>query len=292
MTSKFLKIEEINDLQYLKINNPLAEATVSLQGAHVSWWRPKSTSEDVLWLSTNARYEKGRSIRGGVPIVWPWFGQHPTNNSYCVHGFARVIPWELTKSEDLKNGVTKLYLKMKPTDEVKKQLTYNFTLELIITIGESLSLSLTTKNESLFPFTISEGFHTYFYISDIQNIKIQGLESAVFADKVTNFNKGIEADDILFSEQEFDKVYLNNSNDCYIQDEEFNRVITVKKSNSGSTVIWAPGEEKVKKMSDMGGENEWRRMVCVESVNALENNVVIYPGKSHTIGTEIGVQEY
>ena len=292
MTSKFLKIEEINDLQYLKINNPLAEATVSLQGAHVSWWRPKSTSEDVLWLSTNARYEKGRSIRGGVPIVWPWFGQHPTNNSYCVHGFARVIPWELAKSEDLKNGVTKLYLKMKPTDEVKKQLTYNFTLELIITIGESLSLSLTTKNESLFPFTISEGFHTYFYISDIQNIKIQGLESAVFADKVTNFNKGIETDDILFSEQEFDKVYLNNSNDCYIQDEEFNRVITVKKSNSGSTVIWAPGEEKVKKMSDMGGENEWRRMVCVESVNALENNVVIYPGKSHTIGTEIGVQEY
>lgn len=292
MTSKFLKIEEINDLQYLKINNPLAEATVSLQGAHVSWWRPKSTSEDVLWLSTNARYEKGRSIRGGVPIVWPWFGQHPTNNSYCVHGFARVIPWELTKSEDLKNGVTKLYLKMKPTDEVKKQLTYNFTLELIITIGESLSLSLTTKNESLFPFTISEGFHTYFYISDIQNIKIQGLESAVFADKVINFKKGIETDDILFSEQEFDKVYLNNSNDCYIQDEEFNRVITVKKSNSGSTVIWAPGEEKVKKMSDMGGENEWRRMVCVESVNALENNVVIYPGKSHTIGTEIGVQEY
>lgn len=292
MTSKFLKIEEINDLQYLKINNPLAEATVSLQGAHVSWWRPKSTSEDVLWLSTNARYEKGRSIRGGVPIVWPWFGQHPTNNSYCVHGFARVIPWELTKSEDLKNGVTKLYLKMKPTDEVKKQLTYNFTLELIITIGESLSLSLTTKNESLFPFTISEGFHTYFYISDIQNIKIQGLESAVFANKVANFNKGIETGDILFSEQEFDKVYLNNSNDCYIQDEEFNRVITVKKSNSGSTVIWAPGEEKVKKMSDMGGENEWRRMVCVESVNALENNVVIYPGKSHTIGTEIGVQEY
>ena len=56
MTSKYLKIEESNGLQYLKIDNPLAEAAVSLQGAHVSWWRPKSTTEDVLWLSTNARF--------------------------------------------------------------------------------------------------------------------------------------------------------------------------------------------------------------------------------------------
>ena len=126
MTSKYLKIEESNGLQYLKIDNPLAEATVSLQGAHVSWWRPKSTTEDVLWLSTNARFEKGRSIRGGVPIIWPWFGQHPTDNSYCIHGFARVIPWELVKSEDLKNGATKLLLRMMPTQEVKKQYLMTF----------------------------------------------------------------------------------------------------------------------------------------------------------------------
>ena len=292
MNSKYLKIENNNNLDYLKINNPLAEATISLQGAHVSWWRPKSSSEDVLWLSSNARFEKGRSIRGGVPIVWPWFGQHPTDNSYCIHGFARVIPWELIKSEDLKNGATKLHLKMKPTQDVKRQLSYEFTLELILIIGESLSCSLTTTNESNFPFIISEGFHTYFYISDLRNIKIKGLESAVFFDKVRSFKKGIEGGEIVIDEEEFDKVYINNSNDCYIEDEIFNRVITVKKSNSNSTVIWSPGKEKSEKMSDMGTKNEWRRMICVETVNALENNVVIYPGKSHTIGNEIAVQEY
>ena len=51
-------------------------------------------------------------------------------------------------------------------------------------------------------------------------------------------------------------------------------------------------KEKAEKMADMGKKDEWRRMICVETVNALENNVVIYPGKSHTIGTEIAVQEY
>ena len=292
MNSRYLKIENNNNLDYLKIDNPLAEATISLQGAHVSWWRPKSSSEDVLWLSSNARFEKGRSIRGGVPIVWPWFGQHPTDNSYCIHGFARVIPWELIKSEDLKNGATKLHLKMKPTQDVKRQLSYEFTLELILIIGESLSCSLTTTNESNFPFIISEGFHTYFYISDLRNIKIKGLESAVFFDKVRSFKKGIEGGEIVIDEEEFDKVYINNSNDCYIEDEIFNRVITIKKSNSNSTVIWSPGKEKSEKMSDMGTKNEWRRMICVETVNVLENKVVIYPGKSHTIGTEIAVQEY
>ena len=57
-------------------------------------------------------------------------------------------------------------------------------------------------------------------------------------------------------------------------------------------MIWSPGKEKAEKMADMGKKDEWRRMICVETVNALENNVVIYPGKSHTIGTEIAVQEY
>jgi glucose-6-phosphate 1-epimerase len=291
MTSKYLKLEERGGQHYLKIDNGLAEADISLQGAHVSWWRPKHTTEDVLWLSSNARFEKSRSIRGGVPIIWPWFGQHPTDNSYCMHGFARVIPWELLSSEDLKNGSTRLHLKMTPTNEVKKQLSYEFTLEVIIIIGESLTVSLITSNHSQFPFIISEGFHTYFYISDLDNIKIRGLENALFTDKVENFKKGIEQDEILVS-GEIDKVYLNNSNDCYIEDSKFNRVITVKKSNSNSTVIWSPGEVKAKKMSDMGTEDEWRRMICVETVNALENNVVIYPGKTHTISTEFSVQEY
>ena len=292
MTSKFLKIEESNGLQYLKIDNPLADGTVSLQGAHVSWWRPKSTTEDILWLSTNARFEKGRSIRGGVPIIWPWFGQHPTDNSYCIHGFCKSHSLGACKIRRFKKWSNKTCIKNVAHSRSKKQLSYDFSLELVIIIGESLSMNLTTTNNSSFPFVISEGFHTYFYISDIENIKIKGLESAVLTDKVNNFKKNIEGDVITFSDSEFDKVYLNNSNDCFIEDEKFNRVITVKKSNSNSTVIWTPGENKAKKMGDMGTQDEWRRMVCVEAVNALENNVVIYPGKSHTIGSEIAIQEY
>ena len=291
MISKYLKIEESNGLQYLKIDNPLAEATVSLQGAHVSWWRPKSATEDILWLSTNARFEKGRSIRGGVPICWPWFGEHPTDNSFCLHGFARVIPWELIESSDLKNGATKIVLKMIPTETVKKQLTYNFELILSIVVGETLSLNLKTTNLSDSPFTISEGFHTYFYVSDIDNVKVSGLENALFTDKNQNFRKGIERDSISLKSS-IDKIYLNSSNDCYLEDKKLKRVISIKKSNSDSLVVWNPGKEKANAMSDMGKKDEWRRMVCIETANTLENSVVIYPKLSHSISTEYSVQEY
>ena len=132
---------------------------------------------------------------------------------------------------------------------------------------------------------------TYFYVSDIENIKITGLENTVYTDKFDNFNRSIQKSSIRF-DGAFDRVYSNTSNDCYIEDEKFNRVITVKKSNSNSTVVWTPWEEIAKNMGDMGSKDEWRRMVCVETANLHEHSVVIYPSLSHSIATEYSVQEY
>ena len=196
--NKSIKITEGSDgLQFIEIDNSLAVARVALQGGHVDWWRPKSVNQDVLWLSSNARYEKGRSIRGGVPICWPWFGKHPTDDSFCLHGFARVIPWKLLESSQLKNGATKIVLKMLPTEAVTKQLTYSFELILTIVVGETLYLNLKTTNLSDSPFVISEGYHTYFYISDIENIKVTGLEDSVYNDKIDNFARGVERPQLL-----------------------------------------------------------------------------------------------
>ena len=121
----------------------------------------------------------------------------------------------------------------------------------------------------------------------------QGTDSVysyVYNDKIDNFARGVEKTPITFN-TEFDRVYTN-SNDCYIEDEKFNRVITIKKSNSNSTVVWTPWQKKSLAMGDMGKQDEWRRMVCVETANLLENSVVIYPKLSHSIATEYSVQEY
>ena len=129
------------------------------------------------------------------------------------------------------------------------------------------------------------------WTTDIENIKITGLENAVYTDKFDNFNRNIEKNAITFKGA-FDRVYSNTSNDCYIEDEKFNRVITIKKSNSNSTVIWTPGKDNAIEMGDMGEKDEWRRMVCVETANTLENSIVVYPQLSHSIATEYSVHDY
>jgi glucose-6-phosphate 1-epimerase len=43
-------------------------------------------------------------------------------------------------------------------------------------------------------------------------------------------------------------------------------------------------------MVDMGAKNEWRKMICVESANAMENSVTIYPNETHTMVTEYSLE--
>jgi glucose-6-phosphate 1-epimerase len=60
--SKNIKISKNKDgLEFIEIKNSQAEARIALQGAHVDWWKPNTIKDDVLWISSNARYE-GRKI--------------------------------------------------------------------------------------------------------------------------------------------------------------------------------------------------------------------------------------
>lgn len=282
-------VTDAQGLHFLEIDNPLATARIALQGAHVVHWQPKSEAEPVLWLSEHARYQEGRSIRGGVPICWPWFGAHPTDSTLCAHGFARVIPWQLLAVESTASGATRLVLQMQVTPETERQLSYPFRLVLTMTIGKRLRLDLATTNLAHQPFIIGEAFHTYFNISDIANVSISGLEDCVYSDKVLSFARKVEPAEIAFS-SEFDRVYLNHTGDCILLDPGFARRIRISKSGSKSTVVWTPWADKAHATGDMGQGDEWRRMVCIESANALENMVVINPNHTHVLSAEYSIE--
>lgn len=281
--------EDANGLQYLEIDNPLATAKIALQGAHVIHWQPKTEKQPVLWLSDHARYVKGRSIRGGVPICWPWFGAHPTDSTLCPHGFARVIPWQMLDADSTDTGATRIVLQMLETAEAKRQLSYDYVLTMMITIGNRLKIDLATTNKADHPFVFGEAFHTYLNVSDVGNIRITGLQDCIFADKLREYRRYVEHHVLKF-DGEFDRVYLNHNSDCIVYDPIFNRMIRVGKSGSDTTVVWTPGAEKAHAMGDMGSGDEWRQMVCVETANALENSVVISPGRTHTMSVEYSVE--
>ena len=115
------------------------------------------------------------------------------------------------------------------------------------------------------------------------------MQDCLFADKVRKYQREVEHDVLKF-DGEFDRVYINHSSDCVVHDTGFNRLIKVSKSGSDTTVVWSPGAEKASALTDMGTADEWRKTLCVETTNALDNMVVINPGRTHVLSAEYAIE--
>lgn len=277
--------EDASGLIVAEINNALGSASLCLQGAHLMTWQPKSQSVPVVWLSRDTKPAVGKSIRGGAPVCWPWFGAHASEASFSGHGFARTVPWRVIESGTEPNGATRLTLRLVANDKTRVQWTDECSVDLTVIVGETLRMELTTENNSNADLEIGEALHTYFQISDIGAIKVTGLEGSEYWDKVGGSNLRKQDGAIAFS-SEVDRVYIDNAAECVIHDEQLKRRIHIAKSGSLSTVVWTPWVEKANKMGDMGQPDGWREMVCVESANAINNVVKVAAGTAHTLIVE------
>ncbi|OJZ17174.1 MAG: dihydroxy-acid dehydratase [Thiobacillus sp. 65-29] len=279
-------------LTYIDIDNHGGRATLCLQGAHVVSYRPKSQQAPVVWVSDAAKFAPGKSIRGGVPVCWPWFGAHASEPGYPAHGFARTVAWEVTGTRRRNDARTEITLQLVDSEETRAQWPHATRLALTVVVGEKLELALATTNTGEAPVTIGEALHTYFHISDIGAVEVAGLEGCDYHDKVENFARRTQAGRVGFA-GEVDRVYVNTASDCIIVDPGLKRRIRIAKRGSQSTVVWTPWTEKAEKMGDMGRGKSgagWREMVCVESANAMDNVVSIAPGETHTLAVTYSVE--
>ena len=271
------------------IDNDFATASISLNGGHLLSWQPKDQVKPVIWLSKQAKIAAGKSIRGGIPLCWPWFGAHSSEDTYPAHGYARTSHWAVTETAALANGETEIELSLEESEASETYWPYATPLTLRITIGKTLKLALTTRNDSADSVTITEALHTYFHISDITSVSVTGLENTEYLDKVDNFASKRQEGNIQFH-SETDRVYINSAQDCTIIDPELQRRIHISKSSSNATIVWTPWTEKAEKMGDLGENDGWRTMLCVESGNAMENTITIAPGNSHTLVAHYSVE--
>ena len=277
--------EDASGLVVAEINNALGSALLCLQGAHLMRWQPVSQSVPVVWLSKDAKLAAGKSIRGGAPVCWPWFGAHATEAAFSGHGFARTVPWRVIETGTEPNGATRLMLRLEASDKTRLQWPYECNVDLIVIAGETLRMELCTENTGESDFVLGEALHTYLQIGDIGAVRITGLEGCEYWDKVGGSNLRRQEGEIGF-DGEVDRVYINTTAACVIHDEQLKRRIYIAKSGSESTVVWTPWVEKANKMGDMGQPDGWREMVCVESVNAIDNVVKVAAGTCHTLIVE------
>jgi D-hexose-6-phosphate mutarotase len=271
------------------VANSHAESMIALQGAHVMTWQPRG-QEPVLWLSRFGKFAPGKSIRGGVPICWPWFGPHAADAKLPGHGFARTVMWEAKETRALDNGATFLRFGLIETETTRAQWPHPSTAELLVTVGAELTVELLTRNAGTTPFPLGEAFHSYFHISDVADVAIRGLEGGAYLDKVGTPARRTQQGSIVIG-SEVDRIYLDTEADCLIEDRGLKRRIRIAKKNSRSTVVWNPWIEKAEKMGDFGAEG-YRGMVCVESGNAADNVVTVAPGAAHSLVAVISVEAF
>ena len=274
-------------LTVAEVTNSLASATIALQGAHVMTWAPQGESP-VLWLSRAAKFAPGKSIRGGVPVCWPWFGPHAQEASFPGHGYARTVMWEVVKTETLADGATRLTFRLIETAATRAQWPHPSEVTLMVTVGRTLALDLVTRNTGKEPIVIGDALHTYFEVSDIRNVTIRGLEDCPYIDKMDNGSRKRQEGPVTIG-AETDRIYLDSIADCLIEDPGRKRRIRIAKRGSRSTVVWNPWIEKAAKMGDFG-ENGYLNMVCVESANAAEDVVTVAPGGAHSLQVVYGVE--
>lgn len=273
--SKIIFSEGNGGLRKLEIHTEHSNAEIYLQGAHVTKFQRKGEAP-LLFLSEKSRFEQGHPIRGGVPIIFPWFG---AREGKPAHGFARNLTWNL---EEISSGSENVTLKLRLPDSPEAKEFPKFTAEYFLTVGESLALELRITNESNQNLSFENCLHTYFAVGDIDAVSVGGLRGVEYLDKVENFARKTETNERIKFSGETDRVYLNTTGACEIHDAKLRRVIVAEKHGSASTVVWNPWIAKAKAMSDFG-DDEYPRMVCVESGNVSENKLTLPPGKSSSL---------
>jgi len=272
------------DLPIAILTNQYGTATVSLYGAQVLSYIPKG-EEDILWMSDKSLFQEGKAIRGGIPICFPWFGPNPEDGKKPQHGFARLSNWSVKTTTESSEGSLSLVLQLQDSSATKTLWPFSFTAEIIVTIDTKLELTLCCTNTDNKPFEYSDALHSYFNVSDIANITVDGLMDATYYP--AGSDTGIQQQEKLLPiTKEENRRYLNHSATCTIHDKGFKRKIRVGKTGSKTTVVWNPGPDTTKTMSDMSPDG-YKTFICVEAANAFNNIIKLIPGDSFSISTII-----
>jgi glucose-6-phosphate 1-epimerase len=277
--------ETDEDMISVTIFNKFADVEISLYGAQIMRFIPHG-SFDVLWVSTDSYFEIGKPIRGGIPLCFPWFGPHPTDTDKPMHGFARLMMWDVIETVSIETGETLVRLQLCSSEETKQFWPYDFCAKLSVLVGKNLEVKLSITNTGDQNFEYSAALHSYFSVSGIENIAIKGLQGAAY---YNGFEKELntQEEELLEIHQEENRRYVNTENDCVILDPLFNQAIRISKEGSKVTVVWNPGEETSAKMEDMPDDG-FEAFICVETVNAYNDTIKLSPGENHTTAAIIG----
>lgn len=267
-------------LPKIEISTAWSTAEIYLHGAQVTRFQ-KEGEPPLLFLSDESRFEPGAPIRGGIPIIFPWFGKPADKPGQ--HGFVRNRSWALKEITTTDTGIITIRLMLPPCPELGDG---EIAVEYAVTVSDTLSTELIVTNRSARAYGFENCLHTYFVVGNINSLRVVGLQGVDYLDTLDGHQPKTEASDAIRFVGEVDRIYVNTPHPVEIHDAALRRIIRVAKTGSTSTVVWNPWMAKAKVMADFG-DDEYQRMVCVESGNVAENHITLAPGATASLTVKL-----
>ncbi len=262
-----------NGLMKLILTHPSgARVEIYRHGAHITSWRTAAGVEQ-FFLSPQSHFRADRPIRGGIPVVFPQFGDGPLPK----HGFARVLSWTPVASTETATGAVTLTFQLEDSAGTRATGAPAFRARLLLEL-EPTTLTLTwgvlNRGNDRWSFTCA--LHTYFRVADIGRAAVEGLQGVTLVDSLRADRREVESRAQIRFAEEVDRVYVAAPNRLAVIDEAERRRVGIEKTGMVDAVVWNPWIDKSKRLEDFGDE-DYRKMVCVETGN-IDKPVSLAPG--------------
>jgi glucose-6-phosphate 1-epimerase len=264
---------------FVTLRNPRfeSEADIYLFGATVTRWKTRNSS-NVLFLGSRSDLSGKKAIRGGIPVIFPQFGDGPLP----AHGFARNRRWRVLKDQNpqARDGdyFTSVTFALSESDETLALWPHRFELHYTVTLAETLTTEATVTNTGATPFQFQFALHSYVQIAAIERVKISGLKDTEYIDKVLKMERFTEREDAISISGETDRVFPSAPDQISVRCGGEQAELLIQKSGMSSAVVWNPWVEKSSRMGDLAPD-DFKKFVCVET-GQIEPNVTLMPGES------------
>ncbi|MCX7256814.1 MAG: D-hexose-6-phosphate mutarotase [Polaromonas sp.] len=276
-------------------------AIVALHGAQLLSWIPTGQRE-VFWLSPDALPEPA-AIRGGVPVCWPWFAKQGMPDGTMQHGPVRGLPWQISAIHA--SSDEEISLSLQPCAQVAQEASFSalapgLQVSLRITLGQTLSQSLQTRNLGDQPFQLTQALHSYFAVSHAAQVSIDGLLGLPYQDRLRDLATDVQRSAFAL-DQACDRTYAQPPSQLpagaaqppahryRLNDPAWQRRIVIDTLGSASVVVWNPGNETAARMADVPDDG-WQDFFCIEAANAGPDVVTLAPGAAHRLAQTLSVQ--
>jgi len=255
------------------------QCEIYLFGCTITSWI--NGGSEKLFLSPTTPFDGVKAIRGGIPIVFPQFGQ-PSGSIMPQHGFARTSLWRLIVEKTIiGDSFISATFELEPTESIFAVYPYKFSLRYEVTLNtESLTSRLMISNDDSVSFGMQALLHSYIAVPAVDQISLDGYCGCQYLDKLLPSSEGTQKEEsaLVTIDREVDRIYLHSDSSSTIkvnQSEDLLHILQVSHAAHSSKqhhpnnkiqndcVLWNPWVDKCRSIADLEDE-AYLQYVCVE----------------------------